>query len=265
MSKTRERIQAVVNSQDRLNSVSGETSTNFTWKFNKNTPRITEILIQSIQFPFTFYTINANNNQLRVNRGSIKTILIPNGNYTATTMISVLNLALNNATDPDTGFPYNGFAGESFSVLFSSSTLKFTVTNINPFIIYSATSDALSTMAKNLGFQLSSAMTTSVTADSVVDLSGPSYIRIKSNYLTQPTQQKPLYINNSYANSLFILPINASSGSFVSTDIQIPIRYTFKKEILATDIIDFTVVDDRGNQLNLNGADWSMYIIFITE
>jgi hypothetical protein len=264
MSKTRERIQAVINSRDRLNYIT-ETPTNFTWSFNKEAVRITEVLIQSIQFPFTFYTINSNNNVLRVNCGTTKSINIPEGNYTVTSIIATLNLALNNLTDPVTGFNYNGFPGETFSVSFKSSTLKLSITNVNPFIIYSSNFDILSTLAYYLGFHEDSVLGLSTTADSVINLAGPSYIQIKSNYLTQPTQHKPLYKDNSYSNSLFILPINASSGAFISTDIQIPIRYTFKKDILPNDIIDISVVDDHGNLLDLNGADWSMYMIFITE
>ena len=266
MVQTRERIQAVVNSARRLNSNVGETSTNFTYQFNRSFSRITEILIQSIQFPFTFYTINATNNQLRINRGTTRTILIPLGNYTATSMISILNIALNNATDPTTGYPYNGFAGETFNVSYTSSTMKYTITNGNPFTIYSLSSDSLSTMANNLGYIVSSSTNiTSATADSVANLAGPKYIRIKSQFLSAPTQHKPLYADNSYSTTLFILPVNAGFGSFVSTDIQIPIRLTYKFMIKNTDIIDFTVVDENGNILDLNGQDWSMYMVMVTE
>jgi hypothetical protein len=266
MVQTRERIQAVVNSARRLNSNIGETSTDFTYQFNRSFSRITEILIQSIQFPFTFYAINAANNQLRINRGTTKTVLIPPGNYTATSMIAMLNVALNNVTDPTTGYPYNGFTGETFLVTYLSTTMKFTITNGNPFTIYSSSSDALSTIASNLGFLVSSSTNvTSATADSVANLAGPKYIRIESQFLSAPTQYKPLYADNSYSTTLFILPVNAGFGSFVSTDIQIPIRLTYKFMIKNTDVIDFTVVDENGNLLDLNGQDWSMYIVMVTE
>jgi hypothetical protein len=266
MVQTRERIQAVVNSARRLNTSGTETSTNFTYQFNRSFARITEVLIQSIQFPFTFYAVNASNNQLRVNRGITKTIIIPPGNYTATSMIATLNVALNNATDPVTGYPYNGFNGESFAVTYSSISMKFTITNTNQFSIFASVNDVLSTMATSLGFQSSSAPNVlSAIGDSVANLSGPKYIRIESTFMSAPTQHKPLYADNSYSNTLFILPVNAGFGSFVSTDIQIPIRYTYKYMISNTDAIDFTVVDENGNELDLNGNDWSMYIVMVTE
>jgi hypothetical protein len=266
MVNTRERIQAVVNSARRLNSNPGETSTNFTYKFDRAFSRITEILIQSIQFPFTFYATNSSNNQLRVNRGTTKTITIPPGNYTASSMIAMLNVALNNATDPVNGYPYNGFTGETFSITYSPTTLKFTITNGNPFTIYSVGTDPLSTLATSLGFQVDSAASvTSAVADSVANLAGPKYIRIESTELSSPTQHKPLYADSSYKTTLFILPVNAGFGSFVSTDIQVPIRLTYKYTIKINTILDFTVVDEDGNQLDLNGNDWSMYIVLVTE
>ena len=266
MVNTRERIQAVVNSARRLNRNIGETSTNFTYQFNRSFSRITEILIQSIQFPFTFYSINSANNQLRINRGTTKTIIIPPGNYTAPSIIAVLNVALNNATDPITGYPYNGFPGETFSVTYSSITMKFKITNGNTFTIYAAIGDPLSTMAKSLGFLVDSSINvTNAIADSVANLAGPKYIRIQSQFMSAPTQHKPLYADNTYSTTLFILPVNAGFGSFVSTDIQIPIRLTYKFTIANTDVIDFTVVDENGNMLDLNGNDWSMYIVMVTE
>lgn len=266
MVNTRERIQAVVNSARRLNSNPGETPTNFTYQFNRSFSRITEILIQSIQFPFTFYAINSSNNQLRINRGATHTVVIPPGNYTATSMIAMLNVALNNATDPSTGYPYNGFTGETFALSYSSTSMKFTLTNGNPFTVYSAGTDPLSTMAKGLGFQADSGTNVlSAVSDSVANLAGPQYLRIESEFLSAPTQHKPLYADNSYSTTLFILPVNAGFGSFVSTDIQIPIRLTYKFAVANTDIIDFTVVDENGNLLDLNGNDWSMYIVLVTE
>ena len=267
MPQTRERVQVVINSERRLNSNPGETSTNFTYQLNRSFSRIAEILIQSIQFPFTFYAISSMNNQLRINRGTTKTIIIPPGNYTATSLISVLNVALNNATDPVSGYPYNGFPGEDFLVTYSFITLKFTITCSNPFTIYSAGTDPLSTMAVNIGFREDSGIgVNSATGDSTINLAGPKYIRIESNFLSAPRQHKPLYADDSYSNTLFILPINASYGSFISTDIQIPIRTTYKFRIdHQTDIIDFSVVDENGNLIDLNGNDWSMYIVMTTE
>jgi hypothetical protein len=265
MVNTRERIQAVVNSARRANTTVGETSTNFTYQFDRTVTRITEIVIQSIQFPFTFYAITSANNVLRVNRGTTKSITIPPGNYTATSMIAMLNVALNTAVDPTTGFAYNGFAGETFTVTYSSASMKFTITNGNPFIIYSVGSDPLSTMAKALGFNSNSILAIRTVADSAANLVGPQYVRIESKFLSAPTQHKPLYADASYKETLFILPINAGYGSFVTTDIQIPLRLTYKFTIQSTDVIDFRVEDENGNLLDLNGNDWSMYIVFISE
>jgi hypothetical protein len=258
MVNTRERIQAVVNSARRLNTGGTETSSNFTYQFNRSFSRVTEILIQSIQFPFTFYAINSTNNKLIIERGTTNTITIPPGNYTATSLIATLNVILNNAT-------YGGFPGETFVVTFSTIYLKFTITNGNPFRIISETTNPLSTFAKHLGFRNDSILGLSCVGDSAANLVGPQYIRIKSKFFSAPTQHKPLYADNSYSDTLFILPINAGFGSFISTDIQVPIRLTYKFSVNDTDIIDFQIVDENGNELNLNGNDWSMYMVMVTE
>jgi hypothetical protein len=116
-----------------------------------------------------------------------------------------------------------------------------------------------------MGFLVNSGVGISIVADSAANLVGPQYIRIESKFLSAPTQHKPLYADNTYVNTLFILPVNAGFGSFVSTDIQVPIRYTYKFKVDSTDIIDFRVVDENGNQLDLNGNDWSMYMVMVTE
>lgn len=266
MVNTRERIQAVVNSARRANINVGETSTNFTYQFNRTFTRITEIVIQSIQFPFTFYAINASNNRIRINRGVTNSIVIPPGNYTATSLITMLNTALNTAVDPVTGFVYNGFVGETFVASYSSTTMKFTITNGNPFTIYCVTTDPLSTLSKALGYHVDTGIgVIKAIADSAANLVGPQYIRIESNFLSAPTQHKPLYADNTYNNTLFILPVNAGYGSFVTTDIQIPLRYTYKVTVNNTDVIDFRVEDENGNLIDLNGNDWSMYVVFISE
>lgn len=255
MVNTRERIQAIVDSSKRLNTSGTETSTNFTYSFNRSVTRITEIVIQSIQFPFTFYCITSANNVLRVNNGgATKSVTINPGNYTATSMISILTAALNTE-----------FAGQTFAITFSSITFKFTITNGTNFTIFAKTTDPLSTMAYAMGFQSDSLVGLSTSSDSAINLSGPKYIRIESKFLSAPTQHKPLYADSSYNTSLFVLPVNAGFGSFISTDVQIPIRLTYKFNIQTTDKIDFLIVDDADNILDLNGSDWSMYIIFITE
>lgn len=252
MSSFKERIRAVVNSKTRLNPTT-ETSHNFTFSFNNTITRITEIMIERVEIPFSFYIINSSNNVLTFNNG-VDSITITPGNYTATTLQNEMVTKLLVA-----------FAGQSPTVTFSSSTYKLTIGKTAAFKVDAVADVPASTASYILGFHVSSATATSITADSALNISGPNYIIITSAYLTKPIQHKMLYSDSSYQNNFWAVPLSASPGDTILETPNLPIRLNAKTVIKSTDIIDFKLYDDSGNFLNLNGLDWSMQLILITE
>ena len=254
MSSLKERCNVVINSNTRLNPGSS-TSSNFTYSLNRNITRVTDIVIKSVQIPFTYYTVNSLNNVLKFNSNAISITITP-GNYTTS------SLAVELKTLIDTAF------GDATTVItFSSTTFKLNITRGVAFNVDAAATVPTSTFAKLIGFTVSSATSTSVTGDSVINLSGPNYLVLESQFLTKATQHKTAYASNIYANSLMIIPIFVGFGDFISVGEQpsIPVRLNYKFNVLSTDILDFKIKDDLGNVINLNGGEFSMQLVFITE
>ncbi len=252
MSLLKERIRAVINSKNRLQPLT-ETSHNFTVSFNNATTRITEIVIERIEIPYSFYVINSTNNVLKFNNGVVTATLTP-GNYTSTTIQTELKSKIDTA-----------FGDTNTTVSFSSSTYKLTITRTSAFIVDSMTSVPSSTAADILGFKVSTPSATSATASGVINISGPNYIIIRSTFLTKPIQHKMLYSNTSYQNNLWAVPLSASPGDIIFESPNMPIRLNYKFTIQTTDVIDIQLYDDSNNFLDLNGLDWAMQLIFITE
>ena len=246
---TKERIQAVVNSSDRLNP-STETTANFTWSFNEKVIRISEILIKSVQIPFSFYAINSTNNFMLVNG---TTVTIDNGNYTATTLIPEVTSKIDASA-----------VGGTTTMTYSSQTLKFTIVHDSNIQITDNSSDT-SPLATLLGYQTTSASATTIIADSVANLAGSNYICITSDILTAAIQHKTLYANDTLQSCLLPIPVNVNFGDIITLEPNLPIKLSYKIEIETTDIIDIKLVDEFNNTLDLNGLDWSMQIVFMTE
>jgi hypothetical protein len=245
--QVKERIQAVINSKDRLDSK--DDSTDFTWSFNRNTIRITEILIKSIEIPFSYYVFNTNNNFFLIN-GS--TVSITPGTYTFSSLITELETQI------------DAEIGGTTTITFSTTTYKYTITHSAPIQI--TANETTSPAARMLGFRATSASATTITGDSAIDLSGPNYLLVRSNFLTKNIAHRMLYADDSYDNVLLDVPtIQATPGSTIGYIPNIPVRLSYPLKIFTTDIIDISLTDEYGNIIDLNGLDWAIQIVFLTE
>ncbi len=245
---TKERVQAVVNSGARLNPLT-ETAGNFTWSFNEDVSRVTDILIKAVQIPFSFYAINANNNYMIINA---TTVTITSGNYTATSLIPELISKIDAAI------------GGVSTITYSTQTLKFTI-NHSANIQITDNTAGTSPLAAILGFSTTTATATTHTADQVANISGPNYLRIVSTFLTKPIHHKTLYTDDTLSTTLLVIPVHAGYGDIITTEPNIPVRLSYKLSILSSDVIDITLKDEFDNVVDLNGLDWSMQIVFLTE
>lgn len=252
MSRLKERIRSVINSKNRLNP-STEPSHNFTFSFNNTSIRIAEIMIERVEIPFSFYIINTTNNVLTFNSGANSITLTP-GNYTGPTLITELTTKLTAA-----------FAGQSPVVTFSNSTYKLTISKTAAFNVDSKIDVPASTASYILGFYTSTVSATSVTASGALNISGPNYILITSTFLTRPIQHKMLYSDSSYSTGFWAVPVSTSPGDTIIEMPNMPIKLNSKTTIRPSDIIDIQLYDDSGNFLDLNGLDWSMQLILLTE
>jgi hypothetical protein len=249
--RTKERIRLVVTSAKR-NNKSTTTSSNFVYQINRTVTRIKEVFINSINIPFTFYVINSSNNVLVFENG-LFSITIPPGNYNSTSLGATLQSLL-------------AASGNPFTVTFSLTTYKLTITSsAQVFNVVSITDDPTSTAAPLLGFNVTAPLALSVTADSVMNISGPNYIQIKSNFFTNPSHHKIVYADNTYQNTFVLIPITTGPGNALFVSPTLPIRFNYKLTISPNDLIDFQLTDEDGVEINLNGQEWYMEMICITE
>lgn len=252
---SKEIIRAVINSEKKINASGVETSSNFTFTFNKDITRITDIIIESVQIPYSFYAINALNNVLTFNRGTVS-ITIPPGNYSTSglciTLIALINAAFND---------------NSTKVIFTYSTYTLTITRGISFNVDAAKDIPASTASRVLGFTISTATAMSVTGNATINISGPNYILLTSNLLTHPINHQMLYADNSYANVLVTMPIDASPGDIINLreKVSVPVKFSYKFSIAAGTPIDIKLTDEFGNALNMNGSEVALQLVFVTE
>jgi hypothetical protein len=245
--KSTQNAVLVVDSKNR--KLASDTSTKFYYSINQNITRIKTIKLASYSIPYTFYVINSATNTLSLNGGA-NLVTIPIGNYNVSSIASALQTSLAAA-----------FSSDTVTVTFDISTLLFTITKTSAFTVDSKTDVATSTLAPFIGYTVTSASGTSATANAVYTISGPNYLVIMSNYLSKGLQNKTSHSDDWYKNAFAIVPVNASPGGIITQSIDVRSTYSSTINILSTDVIDFTIYDDSGNLLNLNGAEINMVFV----
>lgn len=248
MSFLKENVELHVNSSKRVGV--GETSSNFTYTINKNITRIQEIVVDNIQIPFTFYTINSLNNVLKFFISpTTYTATITPGNYTLPYLITELQTQINAAL------------GQSPTIIYSQTTMKLTISlPTTAAILLSKASTPTSTLAPLLGFSVDSALSLTLVADSCPNISGPDYIFVKSVALTETVHNEMLFVNNNLESVLCAVPVNTTFGGILNYNPDHIMKLSYKFSILTTDTLDFSLIDIDGNVLDLNGSEWSMQL-----
>jgi hypothetical protein len=247
-------VRARIDSAKRLNP-NTESTSDFTYSLNDDTKRIVAYIIESITIPFTFYEINNANNVITFNNGTI-TVTIPPGHYTASSLTTELKSLIDIA-----------FGDATTSVSYSGNTYKLTIARGNSFIVDGYIDVPASTGSGIIGFNVSSANSTTNTGDSTINISGPSHVSIASDYLTKNISNRMRYIDDTYSDVLLSLPILVQPGNDITlvNNMQVSIPLDNKYSILKTDKIDITIRDPYNNVLDLNGRNVVIDLIFVTE
>lgn len=200
----------------------------------------------TLQIDFT-QEIYGPNNKLTVSFSDSETpIFIPPGNYSAVSLCKALELSLNST-------------GHTFKVTYNADTYKltFTCTDGAPFKFVYDSSPIASIIGLTKGTTINSV---TVTMQDVIKLNGPSCVFIKSNALLRPKTVRS-YLESKQNYILCKIPMYSTPGSLIvekniyNSKITYGSRQRFQN-------IDFTVHDQHGRVLNLNGMPWSMTLIF---
>jgi hypothetical protein len=220
---------------------------NFKYNLDKSVDRVTRIYVESAQIPFTYYTTTALNNVFETSLG---TTTLPPGNYNSGSVATALK----------TGLDTDAAAGAPWAVSFDQTTFKVTITSSIAFSVITTTAN---TMTQNLGFNVDTASNVTHVGDGSVDLSGARYLVIKSSLIGEnrafTTAVAPIVTSQDIIHTV---PVNTNPGGVV-LDIAPEPRYNILgfKTSFQNDI-DFSIEDDQGNLLDLNGNHWSVQFVF---
>jgi hypothetical protein len=245
-----------------------EYNSNTTSDYNITLPeRITDvrsISVTNVEIPITFFNISENlgNNAMKVGSTAL---VVPDGEYTLTTLVDALNARRTALTIAIT-FSY---ASNKITITADSGTfaIDFGVDSIGGFAKYNFKSRLGWLMGfRSQTYSISSSGTTTMTSEFLVDLSGPRYLYLVIDEFTGNGNQKsfvsPLPSSVINKNILARIPLNKQTYAFmsvlpvgISTGLLTDVRsYTGKVDIQKLNI---QLVNENGIAMNLNGADFS--------
>lgn len=212
--------------------------------------------IHNFTLPHSWYNLNGYNFSVTVlpNVLGIATntynVTITTQNYTAALLATTLTNALNTA-----------YGSVFWTMVYDAASNYFSLsaTSAIPFQINYVTSSCYYELgAKALYFQKSPliGLGGSLRFPQMCDLTGPNGVYV--NLLNHNTYQRPSYQGLSQSNILCRIPVDTSFGA-VQVYMPDNIQYSALPNA-ALSSLNFTLTDDSGTLLNLNGCDWTMTV-----
>ena len=242
-----ETLQIYLNSKyaNRYNSSTSDVDFYFS-PFSIPTQYHIHLSVQSAQIPYSFYNVNIRNNTLNFyinNQQPMRSITIPIGNYTVTTLVSTLNSSL---------------ASYNFTVTYLPITNKLSFTNPNNF-----TFDGSSTILSILGFYTTGSLVPvnsspyNLTSNAVVNLQTQQCINICTNFGTSNINS----IDGQQSSILASIPINAPPYSTINySNDSLSNKVNLYSNIFSS--INIKLLDQDNNLLDLNYQNYSLTLQF---
>jgi hypothetical protein len=220
-----------------------------------------EVYVNDLEYPYSFYTVNANNNTFnaRLTNGVStidQVITITEGNYTILTLLDAIRIALNNAYLADMGFVGT----------YSKATGRVTFTFDSPFypgwnlILY--LTDTIT--GEMTGFETTTFVSTiAETGTKNVNVHPISSFLLRSNTLISSNQDsESLSTKNTSTDILFKVPINVSPGQYIYANQNPQNRVFLNTEII--DMMRFYVTSNRSSlPVNNHGLDISFTLTIL--
>lgn len=242
-------VRAIINSKFRDDKKTSASDFKFT--FSSPIERVSQFEIISVVVPYTYYGINQYNNVLAfsLDGTTILTATVSPGNYTSGTFPAALATAMGVADGSAT-----------YTITYSDTTQLLTI-NRSAGLFMLKYDD--STMKFVLGLTADSPSLAITQTTGAMNLSGPDYLTLKSQTLTQydsapnksAAELKQRYILYT-ANAL----VGPTGMVFSGSD-----SLTILNKLCDFSTIDIQLEDDSGNLLDLNGGNWSLVIRFTVK
>lgn len=238
--------QVFINSKNRT---SGSSSSDFKVHLNRRIQNIHSVSVRSIEIPFSWYCINTSNNRISwSSSGTDYSATLSPGNYTA----DELAIELQNKMNAQ-------LAG--FIVTYEDKTLKYTFShNSTSFVINYAESTC--NLLIGLIIVAPDSAGLSWTSQNVIQITGSNLLFLESNVLSSgralshsDEEERPIFLK---------VPVNQNAGSIVTRESKDDDVLIFNSQFGISEI-DFRLVDDEYNLVDLNGLDWSLELLVSSE
>lgn len=259
-----EYIELALDSYDSSASSLNVSKTDWpTFYFKVPLLNIAGIKIIQAEIPFSYYTVNRYNNTFILKEGpSTATVTIPVGNYSTITIPATLSAALN-AVSP---------SGHTYTVAYSIPMQKLVITSSSgDFTLTFGSADDTGNTNIRILLGMQAADNTSVSSTlispNVVQLSGPNYLYLRSNSLTQVPLILPQgAVNNgggNEGNQICRIPVNVNPGDVIYYTDPHPIRWSSLSNLNQLQQLDLYL--SMGNEssdspLELNGLSFSVKV-----
>lgn len=240
-----------INSADRVEAT--DTSTEFSVELDSPLENIECIEIKQLNIPNTLYTVKAGINDIITftENATLKTTAALTPGYYSPANLGLLIAAAMTAAS-------GGF--NIFTVTYSTSTLKFTFSAGNNFQLHGA---ATYFPYRELGLlKANSSTSTSIVSTNVSNLSLPETIWLSISQFDLKIQTSS-NTNKKYVTALYPIPVDVNFGGIIQLNPEVP--YRVRVPIRSANKLKVSLIDVNGTPLNLNGADWSCYLKFISS
>lgn len=230
----------IIDSKDRTAQSTSSTDCSFIFQ-----PGLTckEVEVLSLVMPMTQYNINATNNSIYFNDGSIKNFLITPGNYSVTDLITTLQAT------------FNSFSPNGFVVSYSDVSMKLTITSTLPFSLLFG-SYTTNSSAYILGFADDNTVaSTSHSSDFAIDLSLPLYI-----YCTVDEFSTNIKSTNNFDNATFVFPNKVNSSDILLFSKQTDYEQRSKVTEVNMQALRVRWTIQGNTTLDINNNDWSLIL-----
>jgi hypothetical protein len=232
-----------------FNSVSkavNESSGDYKVLMGRGVRRVSELYIELIAIPHTFYNITTANNTLIVELKTPVTVTVSVGNYTEVTLATELQAKMLAA----------GILGST--VTYNAATFKYTIATSGPFNVSIA-----STLLPVLGITTPPlAPASSITGNIAANLSTVQYITLSSGLLCKGFHDRTTYYDDTYNLVLCVIPVVVVDG-WIIYEPKESLVFKSTTSFYGTDAVDLTLSDQSNNILDLNGRDWYMHMSFV--
>lgn len=192
------------------------------------------------------FTFKEQNRTLTVDNGIAYTITIPEGNYSGSGLASTVEDEI------------NGTALSGYSVEFIGSRLRYKISAGESFTISG-------NLANFMGIDdNTSSVNSEIVSQNIVNLSGPAYIYIKSNTISEKRYTR-VYASSDYKDIAHKISLLAAPGNtnVTETNYQNQVVFSNPRGITIRDF-DLRLVDEDNYLMELNGLEWSLSLIFVT-